>query len=163
MKRSGFTMIELVFIIVILGILAAIAVPKMAASRDDAVAVAIKSDIGTMTQAIPAMYMSQGSLTSIGQAVNLDTSRWSGATGLTVTSVLASATSGGTACATVEYTTAIAADATADSTITAGDTIVRVTVIPTGSCSVLRGMFGGTASENFVQRINLASSGIKFN
>lgn len=155
-------MIELVFIIVILGILAAIAVPKMAASRDDAVAVAIKSDIGTMTQAIPAMYMSQGSLTSIGQAVNLDTSRWSG-TGLTVTSVLASATSGGTACATVEYTTAIAADATADSTITAGDTIVRVTVIPTGSCSVLRGMFGGTASENFVQRINLASSGIKFN
>lgn len=162
MKRSGFTMIELVFIIVILGILAAIAVPKMAASRDDAVAVAIKSDIGTMTQAIPAMYMSQGSLTSIGQAVNLDTSRWSGATGLTVTSVLESAP-GGTACATVAYTTATADDADADSTITEGDTIVRATVIPTGKCSVLRDMFGGTTSENFVQRINLASSGIKFN
>ena len=36
MKRSGFSMIELVFIIVIMGILAAVAVPKMMMSRDDA-------------------------------------------------------------------------------------------------------------------------------
>lgn len=36
MRRLGFTMIELVFIIVILGILAAVAVPKMIMSRDDA-------------------------------------------------------------------------------------------------------------------------------
>lgn len=60
MKRSGFTMIELVFIIVILGILGAIAVPKMAASRMDARAMAIRTDIATAAQAIPAWVMSQG-------------------------------------------------------------------------------------------------------
>lgn len=35
-SRSAFTMIELIFVIVVIGILSAIAVPKMAATRDDA-------------------------------------------------------------------------------------------------------------------------------
>ena len=34
--RNAFTMIELIFVIVILGVLAAIAVPKLVATRDDA-------------------------------------------------------------------------------------------------------------------------------
>ena len=35
-KRAGFTMIELIFVIVIIGILASVAVPRLAATRDDA-------------------------------------------------------------------------------------------------------------------------------
>jgi len=35
-RKSAFTMIELVFVIVIIGILASVAVPKLAATRDDA-------------------------------------------------------------------------------------------------------------------------------
>jgi general secretion pathway protein G len=38
MQRSGFTMIELIFVIVILGILASVAIPRLAATRDDATA-----------------------------------------------------------------------------------------------------------------------------
>ncbi|MDR1976898.1 MAG: type II secretion system GspH family protein, partial [Campylobacteraceae bacterium] len=36
MKRSAFTMMELVFVIVILGILASVAVPRLTATRTDA-------------------------------------------------------------------------------------------------------------------------------
>lgn len=36
MNRHAFTMIELIFVIVVLGILAVIAIPKLAATRDDA-------------------------------------------------------------------------------------------------------------------------------
>ncbi len=35
-KRAAFTMIELIFVIVIIGILASVAIPKLAATRDDA-------------------------------------------------------------------------------------------------------------------------------
>jgi prepilin-type N-terminal cleavage/methylation domain-containing protein len=35
-SHKAFTMIELIFVIVILGILAAVAIPKLAATRDDA-------------------------------------------------------------------------------------------------------------------------------
>lgn len=80
MKRQGFTMIELVFIIVILGILGAIAVPKMAASRLDAKAVALKTDIGTITQAFPAMALSQGKPNELNfttnSAVSLNKGNW---------------------------------------------------------------------------------------
>lgn len=50
--KSAFTMIELVFVIVVLGILAAVAVPKLAATRDDAVLTRIKSDYNSITSGI---------------------------------------------------------------------------------------------------------------
>jgi general secretion pathway protein G len=52
MKRSAFTMVELVFVIVVLGILAAIAVPRLAASREDAQIVKGKADISAIRSSI---------------------------------------------------------------------------------------------------------------
>ena len=45
-------MIELIFVIVVLGILAAVAIPKLAASRDDAVLVKGKSQISAIRSGI---------------------------------------------------------------------------------------------------------------
>jgi len=51
-KRNAFTMIELVFVIVVLGILSAIAIPRLAATRDDAHIAKGRSDIAAIRAAI---------------------------------------------------------------------------------------------------------------
>lgn len=50
--NSAFTMIEMVFVIVILGILAAIAIPKFAATRDDAHITKGIADVASIRSAI---------------------------------------------------------------------------------------------------------------
>lgn len=52
MKRFAFTMIELVFVIVILGILAAVAIPRLAATRDDAEITKGRSDVAAIRAGI---------------------------------------------------------------------------------------------------------------
>ena len=54
MKRNGFSMIELVFVIVILGVLAAVAVPRFVTTRTDAQVAMARSDIASTLKAIPA-------------------------------------------------------------------------------------------------------------
>jgi general secretion pathway protein G len=51
-KRGGFTMIELVFVIVVLGILAAVAIPKFAATREDAQISAGRATVAAVRSAI---------------------------------------------------------------------------------------------------------------
>ncbi|PAF44724.1 prepilin-type N-terminal cleavage/methylation domain-containing protein [Helicobacter sp. 11S02596-1] len=50
--RQAFSMIEMVFVIVIIGIIAAIAIPKLSITRGDAQYVAVQSDIQTILSAI---------------------------------------------------------------------------------------------------------------
>ena len=51
-NRSAFTMIELIFVIVVIGILASIAVPKLWVTRDDAIIAKGRSDVSTIRSAI---------------------------------------------------------------------------------------------------------------
>ena len=58
--KKGFTMIELIFVIVILGILAAVAIPRLSATRDDANIAKALSEVSTLESDLGAYYTSQG-------------------------------------------------------------------------------------------------------
>jgi len=55
-------MIEMIFVIVIIGILAAVAIPKLAATRDDAQVVALAQRVTTAAWEISAHTLAQGEL-----------------------------------------------------------------------------------------------------
>jgi general secretion pathway protein G len=57
--KKAFTMIELIFVIVILGILAAVAIPKLAATRSDAIVSKMASNIMQGASEIASFAMSQ--------------------------------------------------------------------------------------------------------
>ncbi len=80
MKRSGFTMIELVFVIVILGILASVAIPKLAATRDDANIAKASTEISSLISDLGSYYTAHGEFaTDMATMTNVDLNYTAGA------------------------------------------------------------------------------------
>jgi len=69
-KRAGFTMIELVFVIVILGILASVAIPKLAATRDDAEVTAGVQRVSSLITDIGGYYTGHGIFAEVEKMTN---------------------------------------------------------------------------------------------
>ena len=61
--KKGFTMIELIFVIVILGILASVAIPRLASTRTDAEISAAVGNIRTLIGDLSSYYAVKGSFT----------------------------------------------------------------------------------------------------
>ena len=74
-KRNAFTLLELTFVIVIIGILSAVAIPRFAATRDDAVISKARSTVSAVRNAIATerqRRILKGDLTHPITALNLD-------------------------------------------------------------------------------------------
>ena len=67
--QRGFTLIELVMVIVILGVLAAVAIPKFVNLKGDAVAAATQGVAGALSSAAAINYAARSISTSKGGAV----------------------------------------------------------------------------------------------
>ncbi|RAX55337.1 hypothetical protein CCY99_01165 [Helicobacter sp. 16-1353] len=59
MERNAFSMMELVFVIVILAVVAAVAVPRFVATRTDSRVAKYKSDIATVLKSVPARIVAE--------------------------------------------------------------------------------------------------------
>ena len=88
--KKGFTMIELIFVIVILGILASVAIPRLAATREDAEISAAVANLRTLVSDASAYYTAKGEFGS--------TTKWSEITNVPLGSATGNAV-GGTASA----------------------------------------------------------------
>ena len=58
--ESGFTLIELMLVVVVLGVLAGIAVPRMGGVRDQADESAVKSNLRAMQSSLEMYYVQEG-------------------------------------------------------------------------------------------------------
>lgn len=63
-KRKGFTLIELMIVIAIIGILAAVAIPNFVGMTDEARVARIQSDLSTVGSAMEMYYAKNGSYPS---------------------------------------------------------------------------------------------------
>ena len=70
-RRSGFTLVELLIVVIVLAILAAVVVPQFAASTDDAKLAAMDTTLANMRSALDLYYQQHGEYPSaLGDGMN---------------------------------------------------------------------------------------------
>jgi general secretion pathway protein G len=74
--KKGFSLVELIFVISILGIIAALAIPKLLDSRSGAIVSTIKQDVSTISNAIQSHHMINNGISKITDSVNVNTQNW---------------------------------------------------------------------------------------
>jgi len=74
--KKGFSIIELIFVIAVLGIIAAVAVPRLMDTRSSAIVSTVKQDISTITTSIQSYYMINNKIDKISDSVNINTTTW---------------------------------------------------------------------------------------
>jgi len=76
LNKKAFSLMELIFMIVVMGIIASVALPKLMGTKTNAVVSSLKQDISTVTTSIQSYYLVNNKIDKISDAVNLNSSTW---------------------------------------------------------------------------------------
>ena len=74
--KSAFSLLELIFAIVILGIIASFAIPKYIDTKDSALVLTIKRDVNTAVNSIQSYYLLNQKIDKISDAINVNETNW---------------------------------------------------------------------------------------
>jgi general secretion pathway protein G len=74
--KKAFSLLELIFAIVIIGIISTVAVPKLMDTKANAQATTIKNDISTIVSSVRAYYLINDNLDDLNSALTLNQNIW---------------------------------------------------------------------------------------
>ena len=74
--KSGFSLLELIFAIVILGIVASFAIPKYIDTKDSALVSTLKRDVASTTSSIQTYYLLNQKIDKIQDAIEVNETNW---------------------------------------------------------------------------------------
>lgn len=74
--KKGFSLLELIFAIVVIGIIASFAIPKYLDTRDSAVVSTIKRDVSATITSLQSYHLVNGAIDKISDAITLNSTNW---------------------------------------------------------------------------------------
>lgn len=76
-SKKGFSLIELIFAIAIIGVIATVAIPNLTGSKQSATASTVAQDVSTIIKAIQSYSLLNGGVSKIQDAVTFNENLWS--------------------------------------------------------------------------------------
>ncbi|RXJ92899.1 prepilin-type cleavage/methylation domain-containing protein [Malaciobacter molluscorum] len=74
--KQAFSLLELVFVLVILALIGSYAIPKFMNTKDAAIITTVKRDITTILNSIQSQYLLDGKIEDISDTIKINSSNW---------------------------------------------------------------------------------------